>query len=370
MEQNTDLDADLVHLARLALTGRTQDVQLYLQRVARRHRITHPELTDELVGLLREGPTRSSPLRRESARPVPIDVDSNLHLARVTLPDASAPKPILAPQLMRAFDDLVSERRESDRLLAAGLAPARSALLVGPPGAGKTMSVHWLASQLGVPLLTLDLAAVMSSFLGRTGSNIRRVLDYAKEIPCVLLLDEFDSIAKRRDDQADVGELKRLVTVLLQEIDDWPGAGLLAAATNHPELLDPAVWRRFDATFVFELPDDSQRTEAISRLVGHQIGNDLIEALATVYAQRSISDIERGLARAQRSAIMQGQPLEQAVIIHAREMAAALPSEDRRRLATQLMRVPGLSQRQVSAITGVSRDTMRKRIHPVGQVET
>jgi len=98
----------------------------------------------------------------------------------------------------------------------------------------------------------------MSSFLGKTGSNIRVVLDFARRQPCVLLLDEFDAITKRRDDSAEIGELKRLVTVLIQAIDEWPADGLLVAATNHPELLDPAIWRRFDRVVEFPLPTSSE----------------------------------------------------------------------------------------------------------------
>src|SRR5690606_32775240 len=105
------------------------------------------------------------------------------------------------------------------------------------------------------PLLILDLASVMSSYLGRTGTNLRHVLDYAKSLDCVLLLDELDAIAKRRDDRGEIGELKRLVTVLLQQIDDWPPKSLLIAATNHADLLDPALWRRFDVTLEFPIPD-------------------------------------------------------------------------------------------------------------------
>src|SRR2546427_8279310 len=100
----------------------------------------------------------------------------------------------------------------------------------------------------------------MSSYLGKTGANVRAVLSHAQEQPCVLLLDEFDAIAKRRDDDSDVGELKRLVTVILQTIDDWQPTSLLVAATNHSDLLDPAVWRRFDVTLQFDLPNHKQRT--------------------------------------------------------------------------------------------------------------
>ena len=97
--------------------------------------------------------------------------------------------------------------------------PTRSALFTGPPGVGKTLAAKWMARELGQPLAILDLSAVMSSFLGRTGSNVRAVLDFARDRRCILLLDEFDAVAKRRDDTSEIGELKRLVTVLLQEID-------------------------------------------------------------------------------------------------------------------------------------------------------
>lgn len=136
-------------------------------------------------------------------------------------------------------------------------------VFTGPPGVGKTLAARWLAVQLHRPLLILDLASVMSSFLGRTGSNLRNVMDYAKSVECVLLLDEFDAIAKRRDDNGEIGELKRLVTVLLQEIDDWPVGGLLVAATNHGSLLDPAAWRRFEVQIDFPLPNREQAILAI-----------------------------------------------------------------------------------------------------------
>src|SRR5690606_22434288 len=203
---------------------------------------------------------------------------------------------ILSEELQVQLNQVVSERKNSSALLKHGLLPSKSILFTGTPGVGKTMAVKWLAIQLGKPLLILDLTAVMSSFLGRTGNNIRFVLDYAKNTDCVLLLDEVDAIAKRRDDSGEIGELKRLVTVLLQEIDDWPSSGLLIAATNHSGLLDPAIWRRFEVILEFELPKSNE----IEMLVGTLLKSFEFEnyklwgkVFSYAFAGKSFSDIER-----------------------------------------------------------------------------
>ena len=135
---------------------------------------------------------------------------------------------------------------------------------------GKTMAAQWVATQLGLPLAVLDLSSVMSSLLGKTGINLRHAFDYAKQSECVLLLDELDAIGKRRGDDSDVGE--RLVTVLLQQVDDWPdGAGLILG--NHPELLDAAVWRRFDLAVPFPEPDTELRRASIRRFADGQFSD-------------------------------------------------------------------------------------------------
>ena len=363
MDNQTDIRNALVQLARLSMIGREQDSALFLQRLARRLGRTEPELAADLVAVLRDAPTRSSPLRDSDGVPLPVENDSRLALVRVEDPPAIDEAPILPTGAMGSLQQLIDERRRSDDLASAHLAPTRTSLLLGPPGVGKTMAARWIAASLGVPLLLLDLSAVMSSLLGRTGANLRHVLDYAKRQDCVLLIDELDSIAKRRDDDADVGELKRLVNVLLQQLDDWPTlAGLLLGATNHPKLLDPAIWRRFEMTIELPMPDRDARARAINRFAQGSLTSEVEATLTHVFDGLSFSEIESAVQRVRRASALGYGSLEDC----ASEVCAAyvykLESRERRRLATSLVTDLGLSQRRAHQVTGVSRDTIRKAI--------
>lgn len=355
---------DLVTLARLALGERPQDVHLFLTKVARRYRNDAPDISTELSVLLKNSSARSSALRREtaSAVPLPVDGDSRLHLVRVEHPADDMAAPVFSSEVEREIETLIRERRNVDVLADAGLDPTRSALFVGPPGVGKTMTARWIAAQLGLPLLILDLSAVMSSFLGRTGNNVRAVLDYAKRQSCILLLDELDAIAKRRDDATEIGELKRLVTVLLQEIDEWPKNGVLLAATNHPELLDPAVWRRFDALVRFPAPERREVEKVIQNYLGPAtpVKTEWVEILASIFGSSNFSFIEKRIAALRRAAIMNNREIDEEIESYLSQWMKEMAHPDRIDLANQLYAIPGMSQRRVSDLTGVSRDTLRK----------
>ena len=287
-------------------------------------------------------------------------MDSRLALARVENPVHLDQEPNWSPQVRMKLDELVFERRHEAELLRENLSPSRTALFTGPPGVGKTLAARWMAQQLGQPLVTLDLSTVMSSFLGRTGNNVRNILDYAKGVSCVFLLDEFDAIAKRRDDVVEVGELKRLVTVLLQEIDNWPATGLLIAATNHDGLLDPAAWRRFELLVNFPMPSGGDVRRAVEMYLGDGgLADRWIRALGHVFVGASYADIERDIKRVRRQAVIQREPLEHRLKALVVERAQSLKRSARAELALALMGA-GLSQREAHDWTGVSRDTLRK----------
>ncbi|WP_294259164.1 ATP-binding protein [uncultured Comamonas sp.] len=371
----TSIQSDLAQVVRLALEEKTGDVRLFVAKLVRKYRGTDPELAQQLdVHLRANAPRGQSALRKaplgmalpmptqSQPQALPVDDESRLSLLK-TFGDEAAPVPLLAPELQAKLGQLIEERKQAKRLESLGLVPTRSAIFVGPPGVGKTITARWLAGQLGVPFYVLDLTAVMSSLLGRSGGNLRAALDFAKRSPCVLLLDEIDAIAKRRSDDGDVGELKRLVTVILQEVDAWPAHSVLLAATNHPELIDPALWRRFDLELEFSSPAEPEIKSALTQFLAADAKHfdKWMDILVLVFKGHSFSDIQREVNRMRRSlALRLGTAQEQLGALVQKQSLHLEPAE-RVELAVLLEKSNALTQRAISGVTGVSRDTIRKR---------
>lgn len=355
----------LQQLVEAALCSDQQRLQVVLMTAIRSLRKSDPGTSDRLSKLLSQYTTEPNVLRGRSASPPPPS-DSEEGMALVRLPDTSeAPAPVLSPPLREAIDQFMAERHNGARLLREGFVPPSSMLVIGAPGTGKTMLARWLANQLHLPLVVQDLATSMSSLLGKTGFNLRRTLDYARSHPCLLLLDEFDAIAKRRDDVTELGELKRIVNVLLKELEEWPVQSVLVAATNHPDLLDPAISRRFHLTLALPLPDESERTEIMERVAGRfasELPDGVLAACSRSLDKRSGSDVDRVMQAAIRRHISRRIPLAEALI---HEVLADLNEYPRNRAFGALIRTvhqaskDRLSVRDLAALFGKSPSTVQ-----------
>jgi SpoVK/Ycf46/Vps4 family AAA+-type ATPase len=289
--------------------------------------------------------------------------EGTTHQLVLVEPDPDGDGLILEPGAMRELAEIVEERRRADELARAGVGLTRTVLLSGPPGVGKTMAARWLASSIGVPLVSVDLATVVSSFLGSSGRNIRSALDYAKSGPCVLLLDEFDALAKRRDDDTDIGELKRIVNVVLIELDRWPDTSLLVAATNHPQLLDPAVGRRFDRHVEFRLPNAAERRRILGYLAaGTDLAEDsTLDLAASITDGATGSDLTRLWQRVRRRAVLESKPVADVLLVElSHESPHPGPARDNLWLAMDSHL--HLSNRQIAARAGVSHPTVATAI--------
>jgi SpoVK/Ycf46/Vps4 family AAA+-type ATPase len=213
---------------------------------------------------------------------------------------------ILPAVVRRAVDELIEEQQRSDLLRAHGLEPRHRLLLVGAPGTGKTSLAEAVAESAGVPLFVVRYEAMIGSYLGETATRLKRVFDYARTTPCVLFFDEFDAIGKERGDIHETGEIKRVVTSLLMQVDDLPSYTIIAAATNHPELLDRASWRRFQLRLALPLPDSRALTryiQSFSERVSEPLGQTPA-AIARRLGRISYAEAEQFCLDVQRRSVL------------------------------------------------------------------
>ena len=188
----------------------------------------------------------------------PVDGESRMDMVDVSFPLLDLDLFILSESVEKEITDFIKCYENRDKLLEMGLNDINTLLLYGPPGCGKTTLAQYISMKTGLPLVTARLDGLISSLLGSTAKNIRKIFDYASKRDCILFLDEFDVIAKVRDDKNETGELKRVVNSLIQNIDMFSPNSIIIAATNHHELLDPAIWRRFSKVLTLTQPNQNE----------------------------------------------------------------------------------------------------------------
>lgn len=269
----------------------------------------HHLLANDLERLLYGRPRE---LGRSLGRPLekaPVDRERNLALLDLREPVRRLEDAVLSDETRSAVDEVLQEHHHQALLASYGLRAADRLLFYGPPGCGKTLTAEVIASELGLPLAVVRVDAVVSSYLGETAANLRKVFDFATANAAVVLFDEFDALAKERADEAEHGELRRVVNAVLQMMDAYTGRSVLIAATNHESILDVAVWRRFEEVLLYEPPNLEQLRRLLAlKLRGVRREFEVEDATVTaMFKGMTHADVERVLRRAIKDMVLAGQ---------------------------------------------------------------
>lgn len=348
----------LPKLIRAALNNDKKAVESISLMIGRKIKKEYPQIASEIMQITANSNVGADALRTLDLAPAPVDRESRNQLVKVEEP-IRIEEPVLNPDVFEQLKDFLRERELLEKFLEEDIVPPNSILLSGKPGVGKTYITKWLSYKLNLPIVTVDLATSISSYLGRSGQNIKSIFDYAKSQNVILFLDELDAIAKRRDDMGDLGELKRLVNVLLKELEECPVTCVIVGATNHPEILDKAIWRRFDRSIDIPLPGKEERKKLIGRTLGKKIDDMKIETIKFIVNSTdsiSASEICKMCEHIKRQMIMNER--EKADILALKECCRLIELKDRNE-KMQLCRLikkdfPGLSLRDISNITSIS----------------
>lgn len=271
------------------------------------HHLLANDLEKLLYGTQTEGKFSHSHMKLASA--MPANKDSGLSLLELRPTVREQLDIVLSDLAQSSLDEIIMEHNRAETLRSFGLQPAGKLLFCGPPGCGKTLAAEVIASALSMPLVVVRLDSVISSFLGETASNLRKVFDYISKHTSVALFDEFDAISKDRGDSADHGELKRSVNAVLQMMDGYRGQSIIIATTNYESLLDKAVWRRFDEVIQFDAPTLDQIKRLLSiKLSGVRRNFEPDDTkIATLFKGMSHADIERVVRRAVKEMVLSGK---------------------------------------------------------------
>jgi SpoVK/Ycf46/Vps4 family AAA+-type ATPase len=244
------------------------------------------ELRDLVDSLRQQAPNTSG-------RPIPVTQPRGelAGLLSVSYPTTRMADLVLQPDLRARLDRVILEQRQQDALRAQGFKPLRRLLLVGPPGTGKTMTASALAGDLHLPLFVIRLDGLITKFMGETAAKLRLVFDALSETRGVYLFDEVDALGGERARSNDVGEIRRVLNSFLQFLELDEGASILVAATNHPDMLDRAMFRRFDAVVEYPLPT----SEVVKAVIKNRLAGVKLERISWA----KVNDAARGLSHSE-----------------------------------------------------------------------
>ncbi|MFF2532440.1 AAA family ATPase [Brevibacillus sp. NPDC058079] len=247
--------------------------------------------------------------KRRMGQLVRMPSNKGMDMASIYTPiecQQKAKRLILNDMNKRVVNELIEIIRVKEEFEQHEVPLPNKVVMLGPPGTGKTLTAYYIAYMLDLPLVTVRLESIIDSHMGETASNLRKIFDYSKQMPCVLFLDEFDAIARDRGTANDMKELARVVNTLLQCLDDFDSESIVIAATNLGEQIDKAVWRRFDTRMTYAMPSVEERSQHLHLLLGDNLDEAVvIQDVAQVFSDCSYADIEQVIFKAKRKAIMQ-----------------------------------------------------------------
>jgi SpoVK/Ycf46/Vps4 family AAA+-type ATPase len=273
-----------------------------MQLAAHEAKLGHGRLAEQLRAMLDDAKSR-----RSVRKPIPIGQPRGelANLLEASYPHARLGDMILEPTVEERLKRIIREQRHFGKIRDHGLHPRRKLLLVGPPGTGKTLTATVLAGELGIPLFLVRLDALITKFMGETAAKLRQVFDAVKEVRGIYFFDEFDAIGSQRGLSNDVGEIRRVLNSFLQMIEQDDSTSLIIAATNHPEILDHALFRRFDDVVEYGLPGREQIAALLRiRLAGFSESFKDWESLAASGEGLSYAEITRAVEDAVKDAII------------------------------------------------------------------
>lgn len=272
-----------------------------MQVAAHEARAGHGKLAQELRSIVDDAKRR-----RGTGQIVPITRPRGElgTLLVASYPSARLSELILDGTLAGQIQRVVREQRHAGRILEHGLSPRRRLLLVGPPGTGKTLTASALAGELGLPLLQVRLDALITRFMGETAAKLRQIFEATDQTRGVYFFDEFDAIGSQRGLQNDVGEIRRVLNSFLQMIEEDRSHSLIVAATNHPEILDPALFRRFDDVLHYSLPGEAQIIDLLKCRLARMMSKAPWKRLANAASGLSHAEITRAADEALKQALI------------------------------------------------------------------